>query len=308
MSPKISVIFPVGDRLPFLAEAIESILAQTFTDFELLVVLDGVSEPVRACVASYGDARIRCIDLPLNMGVSNARNVAIAQARAPYLALMDSDDVALPERFARQYAFMQANPQVTVCGSNSIKLLKDGRRVPMRYPQTDGLIKSRLLVVDAAILNPTAMLRSEFVHRHALRYDANFPRDHDHRFYVEMLRQGAVFHGLQEELLLYRRHEGNITQNREGVDEEKTRVREALWPLFFPELTAREARILLRGLCQQLSLDMLEACELVAACNKALGEQRVFFGEDRAELQRQIGQARQRVLSALQASAKGVEA
>jgi len=237
MTPEISVIFPVGDRLPFLAEAIESILTQTFTNFELLVVLDGVSEPVRACVANYTDARIRCIDLPLNMGISNARNVAISLAKAPYLALMDSDDIALPERLARQYAFLQANPQVTVCGSNAIKLLKDGRREPMRYPPTDGLIKSRLLMVDSAVLNPTAMLRSEFIHRHGLRYDANLPRDEDHRFYVEMLRHGAVFHGLQEELLLYRRHEGNITQNRERVDEEKTRVREALWPLFFPELT-----------------------------------------------------------------------
>lgn len=306
MTPEISVIFPVGDRLPFLVEAIESILAQTFTNFELLVVLDGVSEPLRSCVAGYADARIRCIDLPLNMGVSNARNVAISLAKAPYLALMDSDDVALPERFARQYAFLQGNPQVTVCCSNAIKLLQDGQRVSMRYPQTDGLIKSRLLIVDSAILNPTAMLRSEFIHRHALRYDANFPRDHDHRFYVEMLRHGAVFHGLQEELLLYRRHDGNITASREGVDEEKSRVREALWPLFFPELAAREAHILLRGLCQHVNLDMLEACELVAVCNKALGEQRSFFGEDRDELRLQIGQARQRVLSALQSSAQRV--
>lgn len=302
MTPEISVIFPVGDRLPFLAEAIESILAQTFTNFELLVVLDGVSEPVRACVASYTDARIRCIDLPLNMGISNTRNVAISLARAPYMALMDSDDVALPQRLARQYAFLQANPQITVCGSNAIKLFKDGRRVPMRYPETDGLIKSRLLMVDSAIINPTAMLRSAFIHRHTLRYDVNQRRDEDHRFYVEMMRHGAVFHGLQEELLLYRRHEGNITQNREGVDEEKTRVREVLWPLFFPELTAREARILLRGLCQHVSLDMFEACELVAVCNKALGEQRSFFGEDRAELHRQIAQARQGVVSALQSA------
>ena len=295
--PKVSVIFPVGNREAFLAEAIESILLQSLHDLELIIVLDGVPEPVRAIVKRFDDERIRAIKLPIHLGVCAARNAAMAVARAPYMALMDSDDVALPQRLERQYVFMEAHPEVTVCGSNSVKQLKDGRQLSMRYPETDGMIKARLLVVDSAILNPTAMMRTEFVRRHAIRYDANLPRDHDHRFFVETMRFGATFYGLQEELLLYRRHSGNLTQDQNGVDAEKTRVREALWPLFFPELTALEARLLMRGMCRKLELTILEIFELVAVFNKALRESRVYFGEDRAEVQRIVAAARQRVLA-----------
>ena len=303
MNPKISVIFPVGDREAFLAEAIESVLAQQFADFELLAVLDGVSPPVQAIVDGYRDERLRVIRLPLKLGTSNARNAALLAARAPYLALMDSDDVALPQRFARQHAWMEAHPELTVCGSNSIKLTLDGRRVSMRYPEADGVIKSRLLLVDSAILNPTAMFRADFVLRHRLRYDANFPRDQDHRFYVEMMRYGASFYGLQEELLLYRRHAGNATQDRSTVDEDKTRVREVLLPLYFPELTGQEYRLLLKGLCQQVQMSLDEVCHFVAVLNKAAQESRVFRGEDRPELRRILGGFRQRALQSLSGAA-----
>lgn len=297
--PKISVIFPVGDREAFLAEALESVLAQTLGDFELLVVLDGVSEPVRAIVGGLRDERIRTIALPLNLGVSNARNAGLVAARASYVALMDSDDVALPQRFERQYAWMQAHPALTVCGSNAVKLHADGRRAPMHYPETDGVIKARLLLVDSAILNPTAMFRMEFVRRYRLCYDANFPKDQDHRFYVEMMRLGATFHGLQEELLHYRRHPGNATQDRTGVDIEKTRVRELLLPLYFPELTGHECQTLLKGFCQQVEMSLDEACIFVAAANKAARETRVFRGEDRDELRRILASYRQRVAQSL---------
>lgn len=296
--PKISVIFPVGDRVEFLSEAIESILGQTLTDFELVIVLDGVSDPVRQIVHGYQDARIRCFDLPIGMGVSNARNLAIAAAQAPLLALMDSDDVALPNRFERQCTFMASHPEVTVCGSNAIKLFNDGRRIPMRYPETDANIKARLLVVDSAVINPTVMMRASFIRQHGIRYDVSLRRDEDHRFYVEAMRHGAVFHGLQEELLVYRRHHKNITATREGVDQEKTRVREALWPLIFPELTGREAALLLHSMCERVQADVATAFEMVAVQNKAMRETRVFYGEGRGEIHRIVARAQGRLFSA----------
>ena len=297
--PRVSVIFPVGDREAFLAEAIESTLNQAFANFELLAVLDGVSPPVRAIVEGYCDPRIRIIDLPVNLGVSTARNAALRAARAPYLALMDSDDVALPMRFARQFEWMESHPSLTVCGSNAVKLLKDGRRAAMRYPETDGVIKARLLLVDSAIINPTAMLRSDFVREHRLQYDANMPRDQDHRFFVEMMRLGASFCGLQEDLLWYRRHSGNITQDRSGVDEEKTRVREIIVPLYFPELTGAQSQVLLKGLCQEPRMTAEEGARFVQVADQAAREPRVFRGEDRAELRRILAYFRQRMLQTL---------
>lgn len=295
MNPKISVVFPVGNRLEFLPEAIESVLAQTFTDFELIVVLDGVFPEVLACVESYRDERIRLVRMPLNLGVSNARNAALRSARAPYAALMDSDDVALPHRFATQHAWLEAHPELTVCASNAVKITDSGQRRPMLYPETDGMIKSRLLLVDSSMLNPTAMMRVDFIRRHRIEYDANLPRDQDHRFYTEMMRAGGSFYGIQQQLLLYRRHATNATKNLDAVDVEKTRVREVVLPAFFPELTGMEYRMLLKGMCIDSAMSFDEACLFVVALNKAAREGRSFYGEDRAELRRILGMYRQRV-------------
>lgn len=299
MVPKISVVFPVGAREAYLAEAIESVLAQSLADFELLVVLDGAPVPVEAIVARYHDARIRTIRLPLNMGISAARNTGLLAARAPFIAYMDSDDVALEQRFAVQYAFLQAHPEVVACGSNAIKLFTDGRRSNMVYPQDDGVIKARLLLVDSAIHNPTVMVRADFLRRHGLRFDPNFTRDQSHRLFVEMARLGAVFHGLQEELLIYRRHAENVTQDQAGVDAEKTRVREMLLPVYFPELSGAECALLLKGLRQVVQMTLHEACGFVAVADKALRESRVFRGEDRQELHQILRMYQGRVLRSL---------
>ncbi len=297
--PKVSVVFPVGNREAFLAEALESILAQSLTDFELLVVLDGVPDAVAAIAQAYRDPRIRLIRLPVNLGISAARNTALAAARAPYIAYMDSDDIALAHRLQRQYDWLEAHRAVTVCASNWIKLFADGRRAGARYPETDGMIKARLLLVDSAIHNPTVMVRSEFMRRHGLRFDPNFSRDQSHRLYAEVIRRGGSFYGLQEELLVYRRHPWNVTRDTEGVDQEKTRVREVLLPMYWPELTGIEGSLLLRGLCQQVEMNFDELCRFVSVVRKAQEEQRSFFGEDRQELQRILGMFRNRALQSL---------
>lgn len=300
MKPKISVVFPVGDRMAFLPEALESVLNQTFQDFELLAILDGVSDPVRSLVTGYQDPRIKIIDLPVQMAEAGARNAGLLAAAAPYLALMDSDDVAMAHRFKCQYEWMQAHPDVTVCGSNSVKQLKDGRQVAMKYPETDGTIKSRLLLVDSALLNPTVMFRTGFVRQHRLFYDANFKRDGDHRFFVEMMRRGARFYGIQEQLLLYRRHPGNITQDQTGFDHFKTLVREIILPVYFPMLTGEEYAVLLKGMQRQVHMTFEEGCLFVSVANKAARENRSFMGEDRQELRQILATYYRRMVNKLQ--------
>ena len=282
--PKISIIFPVGNRKAYLREAIESILTQTFTDFELIMVADGIEPSVMSILESYHDERIHLIRLPINMGICAASNAALSAARAPYMALMDSDDVAQPHRLATQYEWMESHPQITVCASNAVKILEDGSRVAMKYPELDGVIKARLMIVDSAILNPTTIFRSEFVRRHRLKYDANFIRDGDHRFFVDMLRCGAVFHGLQEELLTYRRHFQNATNDMTGFDDYKTRIREMLAPVFFPELTGVETAALLAAFRSDFSGHPEDVHRSLAAVDKAMLEGRSLVGEDRAEL------------------------
>lgn len=296
MNPAISVIMPVGNRETYLCEAIESVLAQSFGDFEFLIILDGVSDAVEAIVSSYRDERIRMFKLPVNMGISAARNVGLRVARAPFLALMDSDDMALPERFARQYGWMRRNEDVTVCATNSIKIFENGRTQSATWPESDGVIKARMLIVDSAILNPTTMLRNDFIRRHKIQYDSNCIRDEDHRFFVEMIKNGARFYGLQEELFLYRRHENNITKRRDTVDMEKTRIREIVFPIFFPEITSSASSIFLKGMHENLKITFEDACRFLEVCRQALFEQRSFVGEDRDEVSRIVNAYRNRML------------
>jgi glycosyltransferase involved in cell wall biosynthesis len=294
MTPAISVVFPVGDRLPFLEEALDSVLAQGFTDFELIAVLDGVGD----AVTRRRDDRVRIVDLPVNMGLSNARNTGLKLARAPYIALMDSDDVALPQRLATQHAWLEANPEVTVLGTSAIKLQGE-QRLSMHYPETDGQIKARLLRVDGVIIDPTSMYRTQFVRRAGIWYDSGLPRDQDHRFWVDMMRAGARFHALRDELLLYRRHDSNLTVDRTHVDIEKSRVREALLPLFFPELSGHDYRVLVKGMREKVEMTFDEACHFLTAINRALQEGRSFYGEDRTELRSLLAGLRLRVAKSI---------
>ena len=163
MHPRVSVIFPVHQREAFLQDAIDSVLSQTMPDFELLIIDDGAGPRVGKLLDDQTDPRIRLIRLPVNLGVSAARNAGLKAARAPYVALMDSDDVALPERLATQVAWLDEHPEVTVCGSNGVMVLPDGQRLPMRYPGTDAIIKARMLLVDSAVMNASVMMRTDFL-------------------------------------------------------------------------------------------------------------------------------------------------
>lgn len=284
MQPRVSVIFPVHSRQAYLREAIESILRQTMADLELLVIEDGHFPAVATLLDDYTDPRIRRIRFPLNMGVSTARNAGLASARAPYIAMMDSDDEADPRRLATQLAWMDAHPEVTACGTHAVKLLPDGRRLPMAYPQDDGHIKARLWWVDGALLNPTVLLRTDFVRQRGIFFDPNLPRDEDHAFYVAMMKAGARFQAIPEPLFLYRRHAENITNEVSRIDDEKTAVRVRLLPLFFPQLTGVEGQFVLHLMRHRPALSAHDMWTAVALAEKAMRETRSFYGEDRREI------------------------
>ena len=116
--PLVSVVMPVYNRERYVGAAIESILAQSFTNLELVIVDDGSTDGSVAVIRGYHDPRIRFFQLPQNQGVSKARNVGNLEARGEFIAVMDSDDIALPERIEQQLAFMQGHQDVGICGGS----------------------------------------------------------------------------------------------------------------------------------------------------------------------------------------------
>ena len=126
--PKISVLFPVYNTPePFLREAVESILNQTFSDFELIVINDASpDENVEKVVLSYHDDRIRYYRNEKNLGISPTRNKLIDLAQGEYLAVMDHDDISLPERFEKQVAFLEQHPEYQLVGTAMQRFNQEG--------------------------------------------------------------------------------------------------------------------------------------------------------------------------------------
>ncbi|RLC61459.1 MAG: hypothetical protein DRI01_08460 [Chloroflexi bacterium] len=127
--PKVSVVMSVYNGEKYLREAIESILNQTFTDFEFLIVNDGSTDGSLEIIQGYPDERIRVINNEQNIGLTRSLNKAISQAKGEYIARQDADDISLPERFEQQLRYFDQYPEVALLGTSVYKIDEQGRVV-----------------------------------------------------------------------------------------------------------------------------------------------------------------------------------
>src|SRR5579862_3641768 len=125
-APQISVLLPVYNGERFILRSVQSVLAQTFDDFELIVVDDGSHDATNKILSEIKDDRIRIINNPRNIGIVGSLNKAMNEARGRYIARMDADDIALPTRFAKQKQFLDLNSEVVVVGT-AMSVLEKGR-------------------------------------------------------------------------------------------------------------------------------------------------------------------------------------
>ena len=109
---------PVYNGLPYLPHAIESVLDQTFTDFEFLIINDASTDDSFACIRSYKDPRIRLVCNETNLGQTRTLNKGLELAQGPFIARLDQDDIAYPKRLAKQVAYLDANPEVALVAGN----------------------------------------------------------------------------------------------------------------------------------------------------------------------------------------------
>ncbi len=159
-APTISVIMPAYNAASYVGEAIASILAQTFADFELIIVDDGSTDTTDEVIRSFRDLRIRHLT-QTNQGISAALNNGIAQARGELIARMDADDVSLPERFAKQVAFLRNNKSIGLVGTWATIMSETGAPVgALEHPTDDERIRYALLF-DTPFVHPSMMMRRE---------------------------------------------------------------------------------------------------------------------------------------------------
>jgi glycosyltransferase involved in cell wall biosynthesis len=220
-APAVSVIITVLNGGEFLPIALESVLGQTFSDFELIVVDDGSTDSTPAQLNAVDDPRLRVIRNLKNLGLPGARNVGIEAAYGTYCAFLDHDDVALPSRLQRQFEFLQTNHAVGLVGSAVETIDAAGTKLAtIVMPQTPLDIRWMGLL-DCPMRQSTLMGRTEVVKRH--RYDTKFLSYSDWDFVMRVSRKTEV-RNLPETLVQYRRHYTNMSTvyrarlNETGVD------------------------------------------------------------------------------------------
>lgn len=200
--PEITVAMPAYNAAAHLREAVDSILAQSFEDFELLVVDDGSTDNTLALAQSIGDKRIRVERLPANKGRATARNMALGRARGRYLAWMDADDIAMSHRLEVQHTCLEAHPQIHICGAG-VQYFGQSCALEL-FPEQPGAARAAALF-GASVPNGCALLRLDAVRAFGLRYDATLARAEDMAFWADaLLKAGLQAVNLQEPLLRYR--------------------------------------------------------------------------------------------------------
>jgi glycosyltransferase involved in cell wall biosynthesis len=223
-TPRVTVVTPVYNRAAYVAAALDSILAQSFADFELLMVDDGSTDHSRAIIEAHDDPRIRLEVNERNMGIAATRNRAVGLARGEYLAFLDSDDIACPDRLAKQVAFLDNHADIAGVGGWVAWMDESGRRrgkIKRLATAPDDIAAQRLFrpgMVNSAAMARTKVL-AQFPHREDLRVGSDF----------HMWARFAVCHklaNLPEVLVMVRRHGQRITAE---LEDQVTTVRSDIY-------------------------------------------------------------------------------
>ena len=196
--PLISVLMPAFNAEAFIAEAIQSILQQSFTDFELIILNDGSTDQTSQIIDSFADQRIHKMDLQHNQGLVNARNQLVAAAKGRYIAFLDADDVAFPDRLQKQFTFLE-NGVADICGGAHFSLYEStGRRKASKERYCDADIRA-LLVVYSPLCNPAVMGRADIFKKYP--YQTGQDPVEDYSLWQTLALAGYRFANLRDTLI-----------------------------------------------------------------------------------------------------------
>lgn len=206
----ISVIMPVFNSSLYLKDAVDSILNQTFVDFELIIIDDGSTDDSLKLIKSFNDPRILVVESSENKGIVEVLNLGIAMSKGKYIARMDSDDISYKNRLAVQYEFMEANPEILMCGS-FYKIL--GTDNIVKFPTTSEEIKVQLLFRNT-FGHSTVMFRSSVIIDMDLKYVDDFKYAEDYELWSRFAKHGKLAN-IPCDLIEYRIHPAQISTNKE---------------------------------------------------------------------------------------------
>jgi hypothetical protein len=240
--PLVSVLMPAHNAAPSIEAAIESVLAQTYSHFELLVIDDGSTDETPAILVAYQgrDSRIRVYAQP-HSGIAASRNHGLGLAQGEYLACLDADDLALPHRLEVQVAALKADPGLVIVGSAYRTVDEQGvAQAIHRMPETDTLVRWQCLF-HSPFAQSSVMVRLGVMRSNGLGYDLSMPPAEDYDLWSRLLQRGRG-RNLPEPLLSYRLHPAQASRQSQSQ----------AW-----ELASQVAQKNLAGLSTDLPLDQV---------------------------------------------------
>ncbi|ASA19864.1 glycosyltransferase family 2 protein [Paenibacillus donghaensis] len=210
----LSVLMPVYNASHYLSNAIESILLQSYTDFELIVINDGSTDSSLEIIHHYSDPRIKLINNPENLGIVSSLNRGFSAATGTFIARMDADDYSLPNRFMAQLQFMDLHPEIGVCGTQFRIMDNSEVRMQTSTLPLDPDILSCSLLLNCCLAHPTTMIR-----RHVLEkltgplYDPSYQHAEDYHLWARLSEITRIAN-LEECYLHYRHHNDQISRTK----------------------------------------------------------------------------------------------
>jgi glycosyltransferase involved in cell wall biosynthesis len=258
--PAVSVLVAVHNGARHLRPALDSVLRQTMSDLELVVVDDGSTDETPAVLESVGDARLRVVRSERRRGLAGALNLGLEEVRGRRIARMDADDIAFPHWLATVLARLEGAPRVVLVGAGVLELDATGVFGAVHVPEAGPAVtRWHSLFSSSPFFHNTVVLNREHFDRHGLRYDESFGESEDYELWTRVLA-GAEADVVEEPLVVYRLHPEQASKRRAELQRELgQRIALGQIAAAAPGLAEAERERAWRfGFLQELAVDELE--------------------------------------------------
>jgi len=214
-NPIISVVLSTYNDEKYIEESIQSILGQTFQNFEFIIINDGSCDNTESIIKQFKDERIIYIKNEKNLGLPTSLNIGLHIARGKYIARMDADDISLPKRFQVQLRFMERNQDIAVCGCFYKRI---GQAHEVYRTETKAEMNKIKMIKGPTVPHPGFFIRKSFIDQYTLRYNTRYRATQDYEFLMHVIKYGEITN-VGEILLLRREHKGQISHSKKSMQD-----------------------------------------------------------------------------------------